>query len=274
MKISKKQQEFIDVHFNESDSPKREKFEQLTTSEELHYLVSNHNWDSGIEVLQWIAESELCSEATALMIFWRAQPEEYTGFHWDAKKLPRYTEIFDLIRIIIENFKNDFYKKTDISYDPKDDMPQTDIIPLFMLQATNGEETYIYYDESEVASWFGEYLDNQLYRCNSAIDLFNIVFLLKSGKTIMEVCRKIIDHPFCDKGIALLCFWRLKNYANLYGIEEISKEIIGRIENNYYQEVLKYDPQEDKDVKIPQIQQWVIPSEMRKPINNKEGASC
>lgn len=268
MKISKEQQEFIDAHFNEADSPTQKEFEQLTTSEELHSVAYNHNWDSGVEVLQWIAESKLCSEATALMIFWGAQPEEYTEFNWNSKKLPQYTkiEVFDLIRTIMENFKKGFYKKTNISYNPQNDMPESDVVPQIMLQSTNGEETYIYYDESEVDSWFGEYLYNKLYRCDSAIELFNIVAVLKYGK-IIEICEKVIDHPLCDKGIALLCFWRLRNYANLYGIKGISNEIIHRIENNYYQEVLRYNPQEDKEIKIQRTAKWTIPDSMKNPIN-------
>ena len=267
MEIAKDRQEFIEAHFSEGDNPTRKKFEQLTTSEELHYVAENHNWDDGVEVLQWIAESNLCSEATALMIFWLSQPEEYTEYSWNAKKLPNYCEIevFDLIRTIVENFKKGFYKKTDISYDPKEDMPESDIIPEIMLQATSGEEPYIYYDEKEVRSWFGEYLDNRLYRCDNEIELFNIAALQKYGE--IEIYEKVINHPLCDKGIALMCFWRLRNYANLFGIEEISKEIIRRFENNHYHEVLKYDPKEDPEIKIHRKEKWTIPNDMKKAIN-------
>jgi len=127
--MPKDRQEFIEAHFNGADNPTRKDFEQLTTSAELHYVALNHNWDSGMEVLQWIAESDLCDEATALMIF-----------------------------------------------------------------------------------------------------------------------------------------WRLRNYANLYGIEEISQEIIRRIENNEYREVLKYDPKEDTEIKILRKEKWTIPYEMRKAV--------
>ena len=218
--------------------------------------------------MEWIAGSNLCSEATALMIFWGAQPEEYTEYNWNAKKISRShdIEVYDLIRMIIENFKKGFYKKTNIPYDPKEDIPESDIIPEIMLQPTNGEEPYIYYDESEVQAWFGEYLDNRLYRCDNAIELFNIAALQKYGN-IIEIYEKIIEHPLCDKGIALMCFWRLKNYANLYGIEEISERITQRIQSNYYREVLKYNPKEDNEIKIQQVQKWIIPNEMKTPIN-------
>jgi hypothetical protein len=267
MEISKDRQEFIEAHFNEVGNPTRKEFEQLTTSAELHYVAYNHNWDSGVEVLQWIAESNLCSEATALMIFWRAQPEEYIEYSWNAKKFPKYVEVevFNLIRTIVENFKKGFYKNTDISYDPKEDMPESDTVPEIMLQATNGEEPYIYYDEKEVASWFGEHLDNRISRCDNEIDLFNIGALLKYKG--IEIYKKVLNHPLCDKGIALMLFWRLRNYASLYGIEEISKDIIRKIENCAYREVLKYDPKEDIEIKIQRKAKWTIPNEMKKAIN-------
>ena len=267
MEIPKDRQECIEAHFGETDNPTREEFEQLTTSAELHYVAQNHNWDSGVEVVQWIAESDLCSEATALMIFWRAQPEEFTEYSWSAKKLPRHVEIeiFDLIRTIGENFKKGFYKKSDIAYDPKEDMPESDAVPEMMLQATEGEEPYIYYDENEIASWFGENLDNKISRCDSEIELFNIGALLKYKG--IEVYQKVLDHPLCDKGTALMLFWRLRRYAAMYGIEEISKEIVHRFENNIYLEVFKYDPKEDAEVKIPGKAKWTIPDAMRKAIH-------
>jgi len=267
MEIPKDRKEFIEAHFSQGDSPTRKEFEQLTTSAELHYLAENYTWEDGVEVLQWIAESDFCSEATALMIFWLSQPEDYIEYSWNAKKFPEYfeVEVFDLIRTIVENFKKGFYKKTDISYDPKEDMPESDIVPEMMLQATSGEEPYIYYDEKEVSSWFGEYLDSRISRCENEIELFNIGALLHYMD--IEIYEKVLNHPLCDKGIALMLFWRLRNYANPYGIEEISKEIIRRFENNDFREVLKYDPKEDTEIKIQRKAKWTIPDEMKKVIN-------
>ncbi len=218
--------------------------------------------------MQWIAESNLCSEATALMIFWLAQPQDYTRYRWNAKKLPEYDDIdvFDLIRTILENYKKGFYKKTVISYDPKEDMPESIVIPDIMYQPTKGEEPYIYYEKKEIDSWFGEYLYNKIYRCDNAIDLFNIASLLGYNREI-KIYEQIINHPFCDKGIALMIFWHLKTFVNPYAIEQISEEIIRRFHNNEYMEVLRYDPKEDSAVEIQRKEKWIIPDSMKKAIN-------
>ncbi len=267
MKISKNKQDFIDAHFNEADNPTREEFEKLTTAEELHYLALNHNWDCGVEVVQWIIESNLCSEATALMIFWLARPEYYTEYRWDAKEIPQYLdiEVFDLIRTIVEKYKKGFYKKTSIAYNPKEDMPENIIVPDIMFQATKGEEPYIYYEKDEILSWFGEYLYNQIYRCDNAIDLFNIASLLGYNGTI-KTYEQIINHPFCDKGVALMVFWHLKTQLDDIQVD-ILDEIIRRFNNNEYVEVLRYDPKEDTEVKIQRKEKWKIPDDMKKAIN-------
>jgi hypothetical protein len=145
--------EYLDKNFNETDEPNKEVFNKLTTSEELHYIVKHHNWDNGITVLEWITESPLCSEATALMIFWLARPYDYIGIDYNTKSIKHGDiNIFNLIKMIIENFTKGFYKKTSIKYNPKEDMPKDENIPEIMFKETNGEEPYIYYDAMEINS--------------------------------------------------------------------------------------------------------------------------
>lgn len=70
--LTSEQQNFINNNFHEGilqDELDESKFKQLKTPEELHYLATQHNWDNGMKVLQWIAESPACSEATALELF-------------------------------------------------------------------------------------------------------------------------------------------------------------------------------------------------------------
>lgn len=146
----------------------------------------------------------------------------------------------------------------------EEDMPDTVLIPEIMFQPTRGEKPYVYYEKSEVDSWFGEYSEHQISRCENAINLFNIAFLLGYGD--IEIYGKIIRHPLCDKGIALMVFRHLKTYGNPYGIEEISKEIIRKLEYNTYKEVLRYDPNKDTEVNMQRKAKWTIPEKMRKAI--------
>ncbi|MDR2925564.1 MAG: DUF4274 domain-containing protein [Azoarcus sp.] len=259
----------LDKYFNEVEEPDKDIFNKLTTSEELHYIAENHNWDNGIIILEWIIENKLCSEATALMIFWRAQPYDYTKYNYNAKSI-KYIDIdiFNLIKVIIKNYENGFYKKTSIKYDPKEDMPKYENIPEIMFEETNGEEPYIYYDEKEVNSWFGEYFDNLLARCDNSMELYNIVYLLatKSRLEFSKQYKKLLEHKYCDKGIALFIYWKTKQYylfSDMFEDYNVFQKIENKIISNECKEIIKYNPKMDKDNEINIKHKWKIPEKMK-----------
>lgn len=251
---------FIDDHFLENPAPDYRRLVELQSVEAWHYLADIVNWDIHVALLQRIAENKQCSEATALMIFWRAQPEEYTVYKWDAKRIAGDPEIFQLIKTIITNFENHFYQRSHLSYDPQQDRQEEAMIPAWMLQSTRGETPYIYYDAAEVNGWFGEILESKIRNCDNAIDLFNIASFVKDP----AAAELILNNPVCDKGIALLLFWRLKTYA---GAVVLSSEIMQKIKERPFPEVLAYDPIADKDIKMEAPrQQWHIPEKMQQKI--------
>ncbi|WP_459190288.1 DUF4274 domain-containing protein [Parabacteroides sp. APC149_11_2_Y6] len=59
----------------------------LTQPDELHYLANVVNWDIHIPILVWIVKQAICSEATALMIFWQAQPQDYIIYKWNTTRI-------------------------------------------------------------------------------------------------------------------------------------------------------------------------------------------
>ena len=252
----------LDKYFNNVVEPNKEIFNKLSTSEELHYIAENHNWDNGITVLEWIVESILCSEATALMIFWRAQPYDYIKYDLN-KKETKYVDmdIFNLIKKILEKYPKKLFKKTEIKYDPKEDMPKIENIPEIMYQETNGEEPYLYYDEKESISLFGEYLENILARCNDSMELYNIAYLLKSME-FLEVYEKLLDNKHCDKGVALFIYWKAKRYFPYVDMQKVVEKIV----NNEYKEIIKYNPKEDKTNKMNINNKWEIPEIMKMEI--------
>ena len=266
--ISQERKELIDAWFNVDVKPRKATFDKLQTSEELHYLVINYNRDNGFELLKWVVESPLCSQATALKVFWESTPEFYLQYGWNTKKIIGDGDIeeFNLIRIIIKRFTNGFYAKASISYDLS--LPDREI-PDFMFQKTHGEETYIYYDERDADKLFGEYLENQLNRCSDTMELFNIVSV---GNYIREEeYRKILNHPNCDKAIALMIYWRTQI---ILVFDELRNEIVSKIKDNYYPEVLSYNPKEDDKVDMDSTvdgrekhAKWKIPESMKKRIN-------
>lgn len=267
-RLSQEKKQFIDDNFYEGIGNKlsRAKFDQLLTAEELHYLAEHHNWDDGTEVLQWIAEHEQCAEATALMLFWLAQPDEYLTYSLKTEfKNEDDNRIFLLIKTILVSFQKGFYKKSTLHFDPVSSRGETEPpIPAFMLDSTKGEETYVYYEESEVDSWFDEVFENKVRNCPDAMTLFNIASFVESP----EKARMICQSPLCDKGIAIMVFWRLKTFAGLWTeTGALAKEIVEKVRTNEYQEVLSYDPAKDKNIKMKAAKQhWEIPQVMTQAV--------
>jgi hypothetical protein len=44
------------------------------TTQEIHYACDTHNWDDGRKLVEWAVRQPQCDPATALMIYFRAQP--------------------------------------------------------------------------------------------------------------------------------------------------------------------------------------------------------
>lgn len=238
-----------------------EEFQQLKTTQELHQLATQ----CFFYIQQWIVESPLCSEATALMLFWNNYPFEAIRRSWKTKK--ETDENFDIVKTVINNFEKGFYTKTAISYDPSEKIAQAPKIPTSVLQTSVGEEPYIYLDAQEVQSWFGEHLNNQIIRCDSTIELYNIAVSLKHREC--EVYKTITEHRCCDKAIALMVYWLLERYSTLnryaedwLQIKPILDNIVYKLDRKEYLEVLNYDP-----VKEVNPIKWEIPSYLFNRIN-------
>ncbi|REC60605.1 DUF4274 domain-containing protein [Chryseobacterium pennae] len=266
--LTSEQQNFINDNFYEGilqNELKESKFKQLTTSEELHYLATQHNWDDGVKVLQWIAESPVCSEATALELFWLAQPQDFQQYALDhTLKNESQNEVFTLLKILLKNYPNHFYQKTAIEFDPTSFCDSEFMIPDWIFQKTNGEESYIYYEESDVEVWFDREWENNIRWAKSTIELFNIAYFIEEP----EYAALVLQNRFCDKGTAVLVFWRLYTECSLYTYTNTMLQgIINKIENNHYPEILSYNPQTDEkvDYKKKKIA-WELPEIFRKPV--------
>ncbi|MGE8553330.1 MAG: DUF4274 domain-containing protein [Chryseobacterium jejuense] len=268
MNLTSEQQNFINTHFYEG-IPREElnesKFKQLKTSEELHYLATHHNWDDGVKVLQWIAESPVCSEATALELFWLAQPQDFQRYKLDQTlKDASQNEVFILLKTLLENYPKSFYQKTEIQFDPASLYEDQFIIPDWIFQKTNGEETYIYYEEDDVDVWFDREWEKNIREAESAIELFNIAYFIDEP----EYAAQILQRRLCDKGIAVLIFWRLYTECSAYTYTNTMLQgIINNIVNNKYPEVLSYNPQTDEKVKYKKKKiAWEVPDIFRKTV--------
>ncbi len=114
---------FFEVSFkgNGEDKVNRDDFDKLKSAKELHYLASIFNWDDDTEVLEWIINSPLCDKGTALLIFWSSQPDFYTRFE-NEQEAEYERDTFRLIRNIIKNYQDGFYKKARFRFNPRSAM--------------------------------------------------------------------------------------------------------------------------------------------------------
>lgn len=269
--ISQEKKQFIDDNFYEGLSESeldKAKFELLSSPYELFYLANKHNWDDGVKLMQWIAESDICSEATALQLFWLAQPKEYQVYKLTDTIKRNDTGVrndtFYLIKTILERFENGFYKKTELHFDPTILIETEQEVPAFMKEPTNGAETYVYLEKKEVERWFGEILENKIEHCDSTMELFNIASFTNTA----EWAKLILSHPLCDKGIAIMLFWRLKTFASFwYETNSMLAEIVEKVRNNKYPEIVAYNPKTDTEIKMKEPKpKWTIPAIMSQPI--------
>ncbi|PJK04786.1 hypothetical protein CO610_11335 [Lysobacteraceae bacterium NML95-0200] len=263
--VSAAQCRFIDAVFFERDDYSRAHFEQLSSPAELHYLLRKHNWDGDNRLLQWLAESPLCSEATALEMFWLAQPQDYQR-HAPGKKLKAAcdAQIFELIQTLMARYCQGFYARTALHFDPSPHLREAVSIPASLYQPSSGETPYLYWEADEVANLFGEALASALQRANR-MDLYNIGALLPV-EMLLGHFEALLAHPECERGIAQMLFWRLQRRYPLAPDTLFRADFIRRWQAGVWTEsAIAYEPLADgvvAAVRPPQVA-WEIPSQMK-----------
>lgn len=266
--LTQAQKDFIDAHFHENIAEQdlsRSAFEQLQTPHELAYLVSRHNWDTGLQLMHWVAQSPLCSRATAAEIFWLCQPQEYQATKLGQRlKDSERQQTFALIQTLLQNFPDHYPSVVGLQFDPAPCLAQSLEIPAFMGEPTAGEASYVYLDEDEVDSWFDSDWLAQIDSASTPIELFNIAWFLDE----IEPAEAILQHAQCDRGIATLVFWRLHRHCSIYtATPELLRKIIASVQSGSYPELLAYAPQDDTEVQIPSRKvQWEIPPAFKQAV--------
>lgn len=230
---------------------------KISDSDELDYLADVLNYDTQLKVIEWIISQPLCCEATALKIFWRLRPLDFTKYDLDLARLSgEEKEVFSIITNIIRRYTEGYFKKTDIHYDPLTDNTSSVKIPSFMYESVLGEEPYAIYYQDEISSWFGSYLESQIDKCDTVMGLYSIALYLPISGNI-NAAMSILRHPLCDKGIALMLFWRFESIVS----DNVKQQFISEILSRDYPERIsyKYEP----FVTQPK---WHIPHLMYKPV--------
>ncbi len=109
-KLTKNKIKFIVDNFYEKSTIDYKKLEKLKSAEELHFLAKIYNWDFDLNVLRKIIQSPNCDKATALMIFWRACPEDILEFS-NEEEAGYESESYNLIQEIIEKYLANKFEK-------------------------------------------------------------------------------------------------------------------------------------------------------------------
>lgn len=121
----------------------------LNRPQEWHYFAWRYNWDDGIEPLLWIVNQSLCDKGTALLIYWRGQPQNIQLLNtYENDEARGYHALYiNLIEKIEERFRKDDFINKRISFNPQDDYGQnwvrdllsTTHIPDSMFQPSPGQ---------------------------------------------------------------------------------------------------------------------------------------
>jgi hypothetical protein len=110
------QDTFFELSFDDKKRADFDPFKKLSSTEQ-YYLADIYNWDDGVEILNWIIDSEKCDKGTASLIFWRSEPDFY--IEKTAETIPSYEkEVFDLLQKIISKFNSNSFKRGRLKFDP------------------------------------------------------------------------------------------------------------------------------------------------------------
>ncbi len=89
---------------------------------EIHKVAKNYNWDHGHDTLFWMIRNPNTDKATALSLYWLGQPKEFTEYKSRQEVEEDQLNNYDFLMELEKNYRENFYKSGQISYDPKNDM--------------------------------------------------------------------------------------------------------------------------------------------------------
>ena len=150
------EENFFEFSFGKEDLnylPNKEVFDKLTHPAELFYLAWIYNWDDGKEIMKWVVESPLCSEATAKLIFWRCAPDYYRRYNIEGDKEADENlddaEALTLLKLIMDRQTKMDYHPISIAFDPADEVESLTQknakwdVPPSMFTKTEGLELHV-----------------------------------------------------------------------------------------------------------------------------------
>lgn len=95
------------------------------TAHELHFASDRHNWDEGQRFLRWVTKQPQCDPATALMIYFRAQPAWFYGLRKPDADQARTVRWLRSIELRMTSAR---FGPVSIPYDPVEDVGREAVV--------------------------------------------------------------------------------------------------------------------------------------------------
>jgi len=100
-------------------------FLKSATLEQRHQLVAEWNYDSGYEVLNWVADAKDTDKATILMMYWMMGPRFQKKFKDREDVLINagiLIEAYDFLTMLESRYIARYYQEQNIAFDPSNDI--------------------------------------------------------------------------------------------------------------------------------------------------------
>jgi hypothetical protein len=92
------------------------------TPDDWHFVGNYLNWDSSMEVVDWILNQSDCEKATAAMMFWRCSPDYYLQYpnrEAVAAQASYNVQGFDFASELVSRWNGGFYTRDSLAYIPE-----------------------------------------------------------------------------------------------------------------------------------------------------------
>lgn len=103
-----------EIGFEAYQNQVKEEFSQISSSEELHFLANECNYDSGEFLLEQVINHSLCDIETAKMIYWLSSPTYIYEKYGSVENCPQEDyicyKLAKLLSTIEEKVKNESFK--------------------------------------------------------------------------------------------------------------------------------------------------------------------
>jgi Domain of unknown function (DUF4274) len=172
-----------------------------------HFVGTKLNWDSSMDVIQWILDQKDCDKATAQFMFWAASADYYLRFP-DREALmasePFNVGGFDFAKKLADRWNARYYTRSSIAYAPE---PQNALARYRLIEAQHGSVglPWTINDDIGAVRHGADVLSDAEYRNHYSDELAHLLYALATQ----------IPHPDRMHGSSGTVLGRIKGFFGL-----------------------------------------------------------